>query len=157
MALIAEKGIWLSSQTLVRDTPNRTAEMRAKRKPVIEGNARLWPMAKRHGVKLAWGTDLLFEPELNVDQNRMILALLEWFTPAEILKLVTYDNAQLLALSGPRAPYEGKLGVIEAGALADLIVVDGDPLTNLNLVADPAVCSMHLTPASIARRTAAGV
>jgi imidazolonepropionase-like amidohydrolase len=40
-------------------------------------------------------------------------------------------------MSGPRNPYLGKLGVIEAGALADLILVDGDPLANLKLIADP--------------------
>jgi imidazolonepropionase-like amidohydrolase len=40
-------------------------------------------------------------------------------------------------MSGPRNPYPGKLGVIEAGALADLIVVNGDPIENLNLIADP--------------------
>jgi imidazolonepropionase-like amidohydrolase len=40
-------------------------------------------------------------------------------------------------MSGPRNPYPGKLGVIEAGALADLILVDGDPLENLRLIADP--------------------
>ena len=57
---------------------------------------------------------------------------------AEALKLVTHDNAQLLALSGPRNPYPGRLGVVEEGALADLLLVDGDPLTNLNLIADPA-------------------
>lgn len=58
-------------------------------------------------------------------------------TAAEALKLVTHDNAQLLALSGPRNPYPGKLGVIEEGALADLLLVDGDPTTNLDLIADP--------------------
>jgi imidazolonepropionase-like amidohydrolase len=42
-----------------------------------------------------------------------------------------------LAMSGPRNPYPGKLGVIEAGALADLILVDGDPTDNLKLIADP--------------------
>ncbi|MBB5050708.1 imidazolonepropionase-like amidohydrolase [Afipia massiliensis] len=52
--------------------------------------------------------------------------------------MVTYDNAQLLALSGPRTPYEGKLGIVEQGALADLILVSGDPLANLDLIADPA-------------------
>ena len=58
--------------------------------------------------------------------------------PAGALKLVTHDNAQLLTLSGPRNPYPGKLGVIEEGALADLLLVDGDPLANYQLVADPA-------------------
>ena len=40
-------------------------------------------------------------------------------------------------MSGPRNPYPGKLGVVEEGALADLILVDGDPIADLKLVADP--------------------
>jgi imidazolonepropionase-like amidohydrolase len=75
---------------------------------------------------------------MNAKQNSMILLLRQWFTPPEILKMLTYDNAQLLALSGPRSPYQGKLGIIEEGALADVILVDGDPLTNLDLIADPS-------------------
>ena len=51
--------------------------------------------------------------------------------------MATADNAELLALCGPRNPYPGKLGVVEEGALADLIVVDGDPLANIKLVEDP--------------------
>ena len=47
-------------------------------------------------------------------------------------------NAELLALSGKRNPYPGKLGVIEEGALADLLLVEGNPLENINLIADPA-------------------
>ena len=135
--LMAQRGIWLSAQNLIPDSPNMTPERRKKRAGILEGNARLWPMAKKHGVKLAWGTDILFEPELNAQQNALILALRQWFTPAEILKMVTYDNAQLLALSGPRTPYEGKLGIVEEGALADLILVSGDPLAKLDLIADP--------------------
>ena len=71
-------------------------------------------------------------------QNADILKLKQWMTPAEILKLVTHDNAQLLALSGPRNPYQGKLGVVREGALADLLLVDGDPIANLDLIGDPA-------------------
>jgi imidazolonepropionase-like amidohydrolase len=51
--------------------------------------------------------------------------------------MATGDNAQLLTLSGPRNPYPGKLGVVEEGALADLLLVDGNPLENINLIADP--------------------
>jgi imidazolonepropionase-like amidohydrolase len=67
-----------------------------------------------------------------------LIKLAPTFTPAEILKLATHDNAQLLALSGPRSPYPGALGVVREGALADLILVDGDPLADLALIADPA-------------------
>ncbi|MFT3949170.1 MAG: amidohydrolase family protein [Agriterribacter sp.] len=138
LKLIAEKNIWLSLQNLVEDTPDMDPQRRAKRKPVIDGQAKIWPLAKKYKVKLAWGTDFLFEPELNEQQNAYILRLQKWLTNAEILKMVTHDNAQLLQLSGLRSPYPGKLGVIEKGALADLILVDGNPLQDLSLIADPA-------------------
>jgi imidazolonepropionase-like amidohydrolase len=52
--------------------------------------------------------------------------------------MATADNAELLALSGLRSPYAGTLGVVQEGALADLVLVDGDPLANLKLIEDPA-------------------
>jgi imidazolonepropionase-like amidohydrolase len=61
-----------------------------------------------------------------------------WYTPAEVLRMATSTNAELLALSGPRNPYPGNLGVVEEGALADLILVSGDPLENIELITDPA-------------------
>jgi imidazolonepropionase-like amidohydrolase len=52
--------------------------------------------------------------------------------------MATSTNAQLLALSGKRNPYPGKPGVVEPGALADLLLVDGDPIANIKLIEDPA-------------------
>ncbi|MDG1277748.1 MAG: amidohydrolase family protein [Algoriphagus sp.] len=137
LRLMARKKVWLSTQNLVEDTPDMDPLRREKRKPVIEGQAKVWPMAKKLKVKLAWGTDFLFEPELNALQNEYILRLQKWFSNAEILKIVTHDNAELLQLSGLRSPYPGKLGVVEEGALADLILVDGNPLDDLSLIAQP--------------------
>ncbi len=137
LRIMAEKGVWLSGQNLVASTPTMDPMRLQKRKPVIEGQARLWPLAKKLGVKLAWGTDFLFEPWLNAEQNDYILKLKPWFTPAEILKMVTHDNAQLLALSGFRSPYEGRLGVVEEGALADLLLINGNPLTQIELITKP--------------------
>lgn len=136
LQLMKRKDVWLSSQMLVADTEAMDPLRREKRKPVIEGQQVVWPMAKKMNVKLAWGTDFLFEPELNEEQNAYILKLKEWFTPYEILKMVTYDNAQLLALSGNRSPYKGKMGVVETGALADLILIDGNPLKNIDVIAE---------------------
>lgn len=137
LKMMAKHKVWLSTQVLRPNTENMDPRRVAKRAPILEGQAKLWPMARDLGVKLAWGTDFLFEPKLNHEQNFFITRLAEWFTPAEILKLVTYDNAQLLALSGLRSPYAGTLGVIQEGALADLLLVNGDPLTNINLIAEP--------------------
>ena len=137
LRLMRDKGVWLSLQVLRATTPDMAPQRAEKRKGVIEGQPRVWETAKRLGVKLAWGTDFLFEPELNASQNANLVELKQWFTPAEVLKLATHDNARLLALSGPRSPYQGKLGVVEEGALADLILVNGDPVANLKLIADP--------------------
>lgn len=52
--------------------------------------------------------------------------------------MATSTNAELLALSGPRNPYPGKLGVVEKGALADLLLVQGNPIANIKLIEDPA-------------------
>ena len=137
LRMMRDRDVWLSLQILRATTPDMEPLRAEKRKPVIEGQPRVWEAAKRLGVKIAWGTDFLFEPDLNRTQNENMVALKQWFTPAEILKLVTHDNAQLLALSGPRSPYQGRLGVVENGALADLLLVDGDPIANIDLMADP--------------------
>ena len=60
------------------------------------------------------------------------------YTPAEALVMATGTNAELLGLSGKRNPYPGKLGVLEEGALADLLLVDGDPIADITLIENPA-------------------
>lgn len=135
--LMADRGIWLSLQVLDPPPPNANPFNAAKKMQVIEGTDNAYRWAKKYGVKLAWGTDFLFDPKMNAGQNSNLLKLKQWFTAQEILKMVTHDNAQLLALSGPRSPYAGKLGVVEPGALADLLLVDGDPLADIDLLGDP--------------------
>ena len=91
-----------------------------------------------YNVKTAFGTDMLFDAKLAAKQGKFLAKLKKWYTPYEALKMATSDNAELLALSGPRNPYQaGPLGVVKKGAYTDLILVDGNPLENLDLVADP--------------------
>ncbi len=135
--LLADRGIWLSLQVLDEAPESQTADVKAKKHTVVQGTDNAFKWAKKYKVKLAWGTDFLFNPAQNKNQNSDILKLKTWFTPGQTLKLVTHDNAQLLALSGPRNPYPGKLGVVEVNALADLLLVDGDPISNINLIGDP--------------------
>ena len=68
----------------------------------------------------------------------MLVKFTRWYSPAETLAMATGTNAELLAMSGKRNPYPGKLGVVEEGALADLLLVDGDPIDNITLLEDPA-------------------
>jgi imidazolonepropionase-like amidohydrolase len=138
--LIAEKGVWLSTQPLpegLREGFPVGSLQRAKADEVWPGIARTYELAKKYKLKTAWGTDVLFSQALAQQQGAILASLVRWYSPAEALAMATGTNAELLALSGKRNPYPGKLGVVEEGALADLLLVDGDPIANINLVADP--------------------
>jgi len=139
--LMTEKGIWLSMQpipeALILGFPAGTVQ-RAKAEEVWLGVPKTYELAKKYKIKTAWGTDVLFSRALAQQQGAILASLVRWYTPAEALIMATSTNAELLALSGKRNPYPGKLGVVEEGALADLLLVEGNPLENLDLVADPA-------------------
>jgi imidazolonepropionase-like amidohydrolase len=138
--LLAEKDIWLSLQPLPEDLrlgfPAGSVQ-RAKADEVWPGIARSYEFAKKYKIKTAWGTDVLFSRALAQQQGAILASLTRWYTPAEALVMATSTNAELLALSGKRNPYPGKLGAVEEGALADLLLVDGNPLENIGLIADP--------------------
>jgi imidazolonepropionase-like amidohydrolase len=139
--LMAEKGIWWSLQPFLDDedaTPfPEGSSQRVHQKQVIQGTDNAYRLAKAHRVKTAFGTDTLFNARVARRQGAQLAKLTRWHSPAEVLKMATADNGELLALSGPRNPYPGKIGVIEDNALADLLVVDGDPLTDIALIANP--------------------
>lgn len=138
MELLAESGAWLSMQAFsIEDNTYPSPVQQAKHIQICNGTDRAYNLAKKYKVKLAWGTDLLFNPANTKNQNHGIVKLQKWFTNFEILKMVTSGNAELLALSGARNPYPGKLGVIEEGALADMLVVEGSPLQNVDLLGNP--------------------
>ena len=139
--LIAEKGIWLSLQPLpeeLRQGFPPGSVRRAKADEVWPGIARTYELAKKYKIKTAWGSDVLFSQALAQQQGAILASLVRWYSPAEALATATGTNAELLALSGKRSPYAGKLGVVEQGALADLLLVEGNPLENIKLIADPA-------------------
>jgi len=139
--LIASKGVWLSPQPLPEELRQGFpvgSVQRAKADEVWPGIARTYELAKKYKIKTAFGTDVLFSQALAQQQGAILASLVRWYTPAEALVMATGTNAQLLALSGKRSPYAGKLGVVEEGALADLLLVDGNPIADIKLVADPA-------------------
>ncbi|MFZ6688954.1 amidohydrolase family protein [Undibacterium sp. SXout11W] len=139
--LMAEKGIWWDLQPFLDDEDAiYFAPGTINRQKYIEltaGTDNAYKLAKKYHVKTAFGTDTLFDPKLADKQGKQLAKLTRWYTPAEVLKMATSDNASLLALSGNRNPYPGKLGVVQEGALADLLLVDGDPIENIKLIEDP--------------------
>ncbi|WP_085487132.1 metal-dependent hydrolase family protein [Paraburkholderia susongensis] len=138
-AMMAKSGAWLSTQPFLS-----TADVAPLAGPAVEkfaevtaGTDNMYKLARKHGLKVAFGTDILFSRELTTRQGKMLTHLKRWYSPAEALEMATSTNGQLLALSGERNPYPRKLGVLEQGAYADLLLVDGNPLENLDLLANP--------------------
>jgi imidazolonepropionase-like amidohydrolase len=138
--LMAEKGIWLSTQPFLdlAGASSLGPAEQAKMQEVVSGTDRVYGFAKKYGIKTAFGTDILFSKTLAERQGAMLAALTRWYTPAETLIMATSTNGELLSLSGPRNPYPGKLGVVEEGALADLLLVNGNPIDDIKLIEDPA-------------------
>jgi imidazolonepropionase-like amidohydrolase len=139
--LMADRGVWLSIQPFpdeIADVFPPGSQERAKAQEVLAGMDNAYKLARKYKLKTAFGTDVLFSRSLAQQQGALLAKLVRWFTPAEALRMATSVNADLLKLSGLRNPYPGKLGVVEEGALADLLLVDGDPIANINLIEDPA-------------------
>jgi imidazolonepropionase-like amidohydrolase len=81
---------------------------------------------KRAGVKIGFGTDLL--GETYVQECREFTLRSEVFTPLEILRQATSMNAEIIL-------HKDRLGCVKPDAFADLLVVDGDPLKDIGLLA----------------------
>jgi imidazolonepropionase-like amidohydrolase len=137
--MLAGKKAWLSLQPFLDEGGSAFAEgspNRIKQQTMMRGTDSAYMLAKKYGIKTAFGTDCLFQPKHSAARAGDLTKLLRWYKPFEILKMATATNAELLAMSGPRNPYPNKLGVIEEGAYADMLLVEGNPLVNLKLLED---------------------
>jgi len=137
---MAEKGVWLSTQPFLAEEGQPFppgSEQYLKKQQVVAGTDVIYGFVRKYRLKTAFGTDILFSEAQARRQGALLAAMTRWFTPAEALRMATSTNGELLALSGLRSPYTGKLGVVEEGALADLLLVEGDPIANIRLIEDP--------------------
>jgi len=97
----------------------------AKLAEVREAGLGSLEILQRAGVKIGWGTDLL--GPMHRHQSREFIIRAEAMAPFDIIRSATLVNAELLNRAGD-------LGVVAPGARADLIAVDGDPLTDISLL-----------------------
>jgi len=143
LKLMKNKNIWLSTQCIsyskeAKDLGISGTPMEPKFNEAKKGAQRTYALAKKYGLKLAWGTDTFGSLELQATQSDEFNARAKYFTNYEILHQVTGLNAELLGLSGKRHPYkEGELGLIKEGAYADIILVKGNPLEDVTILANP--------------------
>jgi imidazolonepropionase-like amidohydrolase len=117
----------------MRQVEDAPSYMKEKNKIVWAGAERSLEYMKKAGVKVGIGTDLI-GPE-HAYQSREFALRSQVFSNAEILRQATSIGAQLVAESGPLNPY-GKLGVIEKGAVADLLLVEKNPLEDVSVLED---------------------
>lgn len=137
---MADAGAWWSIQPFLADEDANvyaSPTQREQQQMIAEGTKRAFELGPKYGVKMAWGTDILFNPKGTGTQGRQLAKMARWFDSADVLRMATSINAQLLALSGNRNPYAAPLGVLEVGALADMLLIDGNPLKDISLIADP--------------------
>lgn len=139
---IADAGAWWCLQPFIADPQQPTnltdpASIR-KQQQVQAGTDRAYGLAIRNRLKVGWGSDVLFAaPGGTAQQSRMLQLMTRWYAPVDVLRQATAANGELLALCGERNPYAAKLGLIEPGAWADMLLVEGDPTKDLSLLAEP--------------------
>lgn len=138
--LAADKGVFISTQSALfmnPAPPSFTQAQVERQQQAREGLDRLMKASKTYKAKVLFGTDLVASMESKRAQVTEFILRTEWFSNAEILKQATSVNAEVLELTGPRNPYPGKLGVIEEGAYADLLLINGNPLEDISILANP--------------------
>ena len=139
---MAQEGIVLSAQAQasletfgnVEAIEFFTADQKEKGRQVNEGAEQMFQWAIKHNLKIVLGGDM-FGPDVGRQADNLI-----WFNKIAqnnllTLKASTSTAAEVLEMSGGMNPYkEGSIGEITEGAYADIILVDGNPLEDLNAV-----------------------
>jgi len=139
--MMREEGAWWSIQPFLQDedsNPRSNPIQQAKAEEVARGTVQAFEMGRSEGVNMAFGTDILMNPGASGRQGRNLAKLTRFMPPLEALRMATGNAGELLAMSGQRDPYLGRLGVIAEGAHADILVWDGDPESDLDFLDDPS-------------------
>ena len=143
---IAKKEVWVVPTIAVVTTNSYEGILEflgpvvaEKFKALNSATLNMMEFLKKHKAKVGFGTDF-FGPMANqIKQSQEFEARLVAWDSREILMQATSNNAEILKLSGQLNPYtEGPLGVIQEGAYADLLIVEGNPLNDVTILGDPA-------------------
>jgi len=138
--MMKKSGMWLSAMSRppgLMDIPWFTEENRRKGRIMLKGYDHVSELAKKHKLKIAFGTDAAGSPEMMEAQLLEFEAREKFFTPLEMLKQATSNAAECLRQCNSRNPYkEAPLGVIKEGAWADMLIYAKNPLEDIGVVVD---------------------
>jgi imidazolonepropionase-like amidohydrolase len=138
---MAENDVYLVVEgfmSLSEGSASFTPEQQQKFELAKAGFVKMIELAKKYKLKIALGSDLFLSKAMYDLHAQEWNARAELFTDLEIMRQATSIGAELIAFSGERNRYkDGPLGVVEVGAYADLIIVDGNPLEDIKILSDP--------------------
>jgi imidazolonepropionase-like amidohydrolase len=142
ISMIVEKGAFLSTQLTgtsreLYDLPSLNAENLRKLDIAQEEMKDYFRLVKKHKPKQVFSIDAVLTTKKQADQQRAheIWLFAHHFGNFAMLKAATSTAGELVALCGKMNPYPlGKLGVVEEGAYADIILVDGNPLEDISTI-----------------------
>jgi imidazolonepropionase-like amidohydrolase len=139
LQLMKDNDVWLSPQVTVYTfiPPGYTEGQAAKHRQAFAGIDQMFTAAKEIGFEnIVLGSDIISSPDQILEMLGEFEQRTKWFTNIEILRQATSNGGELLAMSGILNPYPGKLGVIEEGAHADILLFDGNPLDDISVIVD---------------------
>jgi imidazolonepropionase-like amidohydrolase len=142
--MAAEKGVVICTQLVCFWAVHKFGEEMGvpeesvrKAREILESMDNALRLFKKYHIKMGFGTDLL--GPIQKYQNKEFTLRSKYFTPAEILRQATSESAEIIRMCGPLNPY-GMFGEVREGYLADLLLIDGDPLRDISLLEDPERC-----------------
>ena len=139
--MIAENDAWVCMQPFFDDEdriPLDSEFSNYKYDLMLAGVDTAYTLAAQYDLNVGFGTDMQQNPAMIDRWGAQLVKLINWYTPFEALRMATSTNQEFFRMAGPRHPYQdGPLGVVQEGAYADLLLVDGNPLENIDLIADP--------------------
>ncbi len=138
LKMMKDKDVWWCPQVIVyTDIPKGYTEDQAdKHREAYAGIDNAFTTAKKIGYdKIGFGTDIITDPAMIARMNDEFTLRTTWFSNVEILRQATSKNGELLGLSNRYNP--GRIGVIEQGALADILLVNGNPLEDISILTNP--------------------
>jgi imidazolonepropionase-like amidohydrolase len=137
--MVKEYDVTISTQLVVyralAELPGVTQNNLDKLAIVLKGQENLVGLIKKYGIRTGFSTDLVFGmyPMLTREFTERAL----YWSPAEVLRQATSESAEVIRMAG-RLNRHGDFGEIREGWVADLLLINGEPLEDISVLRDPA-------------------
>ena len=136
--LVADNDVVISTQLVVfrtlQDLPGISESNLEKLRVVLQGQENLIRLIKKYDITTGFGTDFVLGGYTML--SREFTERAEYWTPAEVLRQATSESARIIRMAGKLNRY-GNFGEIREGWVADLLLINGEPLNDISILEDP--------------------